>query len=97
MKFLPTNPEELASPSGWADEADRSSKADELAAPQETANLSAWMSVTTPSCSTSTASNFLPLGSVCRRRAKVRVIRVTFWERIAGRTQQISASLFAWT
>src|SRR5262245_32176988 len=97
MYRFPTRPDELASPLGWASLAERSSKAAELAAPQDAMTIVAPTRTIWPSRSISTASTRLPEASVRRRRANAPVHSFTVGFPTADRTHNTSASLLACT
>src|SRR3989338_776054 len=89
--------EALASPRGCRLFLERRKRAAEFTAPHETTKRSALYLFKVPSCSTSTASIFVPAGLVKRRRALAFVKRVILLCLRAGLIQVVSASAFAST
>ncbi len=95
MKFLPTCPDELASPSGCFELAERSSRMEDWIAPAERMKSGARICSVTPACSTSAATIFRPLSSVTSRFTRLPLWRVTLGWRSTGSMRQVSPSLLA--
>src|SRR6185503_12550172 len=97
MYRRPTSPDELARPCGCAELADCSNSAAEFTAPQETTNTGASTRMVSPWRVTTAASTRSPDAFVSSLVAVALVHNVTVGCWMAGRTQQMSASLFACT
>src|ERR1700746_2866648 len=89
-RFLPTIPDELASPFGWARLDERSKIAGEFILPHESTNRVALKYTVAPSRSISAETTRVPLLSVIRRRHSDRVRSATFPVRRAGRIYAVS-------
>ena len=92
IRWRPTTPEPLPSPSGWRSLAEASSSAAELIAPADTTTMSAEYVSACPSRSATTRVTARPRPSVSRRMTRALVRSVTFGYRSAGSTHTTWAS-----
>src|SRR5215467_7564925 len=96
IRLRPTSPEELfPSPRGCLSLPERSNKADEFTAPQETTTISPRKTRVSPLTCATTPVTSRPDALVCNRNTFASVISVMFGSFKAGRTALTSASDFA--